>query len=167
MSFVIAAPETVAWAASDLARIGSAISAANSAAAFPTTSVVAAAGDEVSVTIAALFNSHAQAFQALNTEAAVFHAHFVQALTSGAGMYASAEAANISPLQTVQQELQSLAVFSPVDQLTGRPLFGTGANGAAGTGANGGAGGWIFGNGGTGGSGAAGQAGGTGGAGGL
>jgi hypothetical protein len=48
MSFVIAAPEFVTAAASDLASIGSTIGAANAAAAFPTTGVLAAGADEVS-----------------------------------------------------------------------------------------------------------------------
>jgi PE family len=43
MSFVIAAPEYVASAASDLASIGSTIGEANAAALAPTTGVVAAA----------------------------------------------------------------------------------------------------------------------------
>ncbi|WP_152407305.1 PE family protein, partial [Mycobacterium tuberculosis] len=47
MSLVIVAPETVAAAALDVARIGSSIGAAN-AAAGSTTSVLAAGADEVS-----------------------------------------------------------------------------------------------------------------------
>ncbi len=66
-------------------------------------------------------------------------------------------------MQSLGQDLQALAVFTPVKDLTGRPLLGPGTNGAAGTGQAGGAGGWIFGNGGNGGSGAPGQAGGAGG----
>ena len=54
MSFVIAAPEMVASAASDLAGIGSMISEANGAAATSTTVVIAAAGDEVSAAILAV-----------------------------------------------------------------------------------------------------------------
>ncbi|WP_459758350.1 PE domain-containing protein, partial [Mycobacterium riyadhense] len=42
MSFLIAAPEAIATAASDLASLGSAISTANAAAAASTTSVLAA-----------------------------------------------------------------------------------------------------------------------------
>ena len=53
MSFVIAAPEMMTAAASDVANIGSTLSAANAAAAAPTTGIVAAAGDEVSAAIAA------------------------------------------------------------------------------------------------------------------
>ena len=44
MSFVIAVPEYVTAAASDLANIGSAISEANAAALAPTTGVLAAGG---------------------------------------------------------------------------------------------------------------------------
>ncbi|AIH90393.1 hypothetical protein IU19_20515, partial [Mycobacterium tuberculosis] len=47
MSFVSVAPEIVVAAATDLAGIGSAISAANAAAAAPTTAVLAAGADEV------------------------------------------------------------------------------------------------------------------------
>src|SRR5580693_151114 len=166
MSFVVVASDQLAAAAGDVAGIGAALRAAHAAAAAPTTGIVAAAGDEVSAGIAALFGTYAQDFQALGAQAAVFHTDFVQALTSGAGMYVAAEAAGASPLQAAQQELQGLAVFSPVDQLTGRPLFGNGVNGAAGTGQGGGGGGGIFGNGGNGGSGATGQVGGAGGGGG-
>lgn len=65
MSFVIAVPEALTMAASDLANIGSTINAANAAAALPTTGVVAAAADEVSAAVAALFGSYAQSYQAL------------------------------------------------------------------------------------------------------
>lgn len=64
MSFVIAVPEALTMAASDLANIGSTINAANAAAALPTTGVVAAAADEVSAAVAALFGSYAQSYQA-------------------------------------------------------------------------------------------------------
>ena len=64
MSFVFAAPEAVAAAASNLAGIGSSISAANAAAAAPTTGVLAAAEDEVSTAIATVFGAHARGFRA-------------------------------------------------------------------------------------------------------
>ncbi len=138
MSYVIAAPEMMTAAASDLATIGSDLSAANAAAAAPTTGILLAAEDEVSAAIAELFSLHAQAYQALTARVAAFHAQFVQALNSAGGAYAAAEAANASPLQAVVQGGQRLAVFSPVKDLTGRPLIGNGANGAPGTGQNGG-----------------------------
>ncbi|WP_117433531.1 PE domain-containing protein, partial [Mycobacterium marinum] len=52
VSLVSVVPEWVAAAATDAARIGSVVGAANAAAAGATTSVTAAAGDEVSVAIA-------------------------------------------------------------------------------------------------------------------
>lgn len=94
MSFVAVVPEAVIAGASDLANLGLTISEANAAAAAPTTGVVAAAQDEVSTAIAALFGSHAQQFQALSAKAAAFHRQFVQALTGGAASYVEAEAAN-------------------------------------------------------------------------
>ncbi|TKR49725.1 PE family protein, partial [Mycobacterium tuberculosis] len=63
MSFVIAAPEVIAAAATDLASLGSSISAANAAAAANTTALIAAGADEVSTAIAALFGAHGQAYQ--------------------------------------------------------------------------------------------------------
>jgi hypothetical protein len=170
MAYVIAAPELVTAAATDLANIGSSLSEANAAAAAPTTGVLAAGADEVSAAIASLFSAHGQGFQALSAQAAAFHAQFVQALNGAGGAYAAAEAANASPLAAVVQGAQSLPVFSPVKDLTGRPLIGNGANGAPGTGQNGKPGGWLLGNSGAGGSGASGangQNGGNGGAAGL
>src|SRR5271165_4860308 len=158
MSFVVAAPEVLGAAATDLASLGSTIQAANGAAAAQTTGVLAAAEDEVSAAVAAVFSAHGRGFQALGAQAAAFHDQFVQALTAGAGSYASAEAANVAaftanPAQTIQQDLLSL-INAPSLALTGRALIANGANGAPGTGANGGAGGWLLGNGGAGGSGA-------------
>ena len=101
MSFVIAAPEMVTSAASDLASIGSMIGEANAVAAAPTTGVIAAAEDEVSAAIASLFSSHAQTFQALSAQAASFHQQFVQLMNSGAAQYANAEAANASSMTTL------------------------------------------------------------------
>ena len=146
MSFVIAAPEIVKTAATDLASIGSAISAANTAAMAPTTKLVAAAADEVSVQIAALFGAHAQNFQTLSAQAAAFHDQFVQALTAGAGSYASAEAANAA--QTVQQDVLNV-INAPTQALFGRPLIGDGANSTT-PGVPGGDGGLLYGNGGAG-----------------
>src|ERR1700740_1612050 len=99
MSFVIAAPEALGAAASDLAGIGTTLSTATTAAAAPTTRLLAAGADEVSGAIASLFSSYAQDFQALSTQVAAFHDQFVQALNAAAGSYASAEAVNVQ--QTV------------------------------------------------------------------
>src|SRR5262245_36564854 len=92
MSFAIAAPDLMAVAARDLAGIGSAISAANAAAAGPTAEILAAAADEVSTQIAALFGAYADGYRMVTAQAAAFHDTFVQAVSAGAASYASAEA---------------------------------------------------------------------------
>jgi hypothetical protein len=65
--------------------------------------VAAAAADEVSMSVATMFNTYAEQFQALNAQAATFHDQFVQALTASAGLYATAEVDNASPLQSLAQ----------------------------------------------------------------
>ncbi|ORA10164.1 PE family protein, partial [Mycobacterium angelicum] len=154
MSFVFAVPATVTAAATDLAGIGSALAAANAVAALPTTTVLAAAADDVSAAVAAVFGTHAQEYQALSAQVSAFHDQFVRNLTSGAGAYAAAEAAAASPLQDLLG-----VINTPTQVLFGRPLIGNGANGAPGTGAPGGDGGLLLGNGGAGGAGVAGTAG--------
>lgn len=142
MSFVIANPEMLAAAATDLAGIRSAISAATAAAAAPTIQVAAAGADEVSLAISALFGQHAQAYQALSAQATIFHDQFVQALTSGGNLYAAAES------HTVEQMVLN-AINAPTQTLFGRPLIGDGANGTA-ENPDGQNGGLLFGNGGNG-----------------
>ena len=97
MSYVIAAPEMMTAAATDLAGIGSALSKAHTAAA-PTVALVPAAADEVSAGVAHLFSRYAEDFHALVGKAAAVHGQFVQHLTASAGAYAGAEAANASSL---------------------------------------------------------------------
>jgi hypothetical protein len=112
MSSVFVSPDVLAAAAQDVARIGSTISAANTAAA-STTQVLPAAADEVSAAIAKLVGTYAQDYQTLMAHAAAFHEEFVQALTAGAGSYVGAEAANLAafaanPAQTIRQDLLGL-----------------------------------------------------------
>lgn len=123
MSFVNVAPQLVSTAAADAARIGSAINTANTAAA-ATTQVLAAAQDEVSTAIAALFGSHGQHYQAISAQVAAYQQRFVLALSQAGSTYAVAEAASATPLQNVLD-----AINAPVQSLTGRPLIGDGANG--------------------------------------
>lgn len=92
MSFVVAVPEALAAAASDVAGIGSTLGAAGAAAAETTTAVTAAAGDEVSARIAALFSQHGQGYQQLSARVSAFHEQFAQALTAGTNAYTATEA---------------------------------------------------------------------------
>lgn len=115
MSYLVALPEVMSAAAANTASIGSVVETAHRVVAGATTGVVAAAEDEVSVAIAELFSAHAQGYQALSAQAAAFHARFVQALTGAAGAYAAAEAANVSPLASIEQAL--LGVQQEVQQI--------------------------------------------------
>ena len=135
MSYLIAAPEYVAAAATDLANIGSIISSANAIAWVPTSAVLTAGADEVSATIAALFGAHAQTYQAFSAQATLFHQQFVQLMNGSAAQYAMTEASNASPLQTVGQGVTS-AIDTPGQALIGNSSTATPANAV--TGADGG-----------------------------
>ena len=138
MSYVIAAPELMTSAATDLATIGSALTAAKAAAVTPTTEIVVAAEDEVSAAIAAVFSANGQGFQALAAQAAAFHNRFVEALNSAASAYAVTEASNVSLLvKGLQQQFFDQGIFSPFIYLTGQPLFGKAAVGPVVTGTTG------------------------------
>ncbi|WP_264991376.1 PE family protein, partial [Mycobacterium kiyosense] len=165
MSYLIAAPDVLSAAASNLAAIGETLETANAVAVTSTTNVLAAAQDEVSTAIAALFGSHGAAYQSISAQAAAFHAQFLQNLSAGAGSYAQAEAAAAAPLQGLGQAVLNV-INAPTETLLNRPLIGDGAN-ATTPGGAGQAGGLLFGNGGAGAGGAAGQAGGAGGNAGL
>jgi len=116
MSFVLAAPAALAAAASDIAGIGSSIGAANAAAAVPTTGILAAAADEVSAQVAALFSTHGQGYQKLSAQVAGFHDQFVLALNASAGQYAAAEANAVQNLVS--------AINAPAEKLLGQLLIG-------------------------------------------
>ncbi len=147
MSFVVAVPEFVADAADHLAVIGSAVDAAHAAAAAQTTTLPAAAADEVSAAIAETFSAQASQYQALSARAAAFYAQHVHNLRAAATSYTGTEAAHV-------QQLLLGAINAPSNALLGRPLIGNGANGttnAQGVGTPGGPGGILWGNGGNGG----------------
>ncbi|VAZ82381.1 PE-PGRS family protein PE_PGRS16 [Mycobacterium persicum] len=136
MSYVTAVPEALAAAARDITGIGSTLSAANSAAAVPTTGLLAAGADEVSAAIAGLFSSHAREYQTLSAQAAAFHDQFVNALTASARSYLSTEAANIAPLRNVVQGL--LGMLGAPAAGNGGQSVATGAGGQGGTAVDGG-----------------------------
>ena len=114
MSLLVAAPQLLADAASDLAGLGLTISTANATAAAPTTGLLPAAADEISTEIATLFSAHGQGFQRLSAQVAAFHEHFVQSLNAGANAYATAEA---SAVQTLLN-----AVNAPAQAVLGHPI---------------------------------------------
>ncbi|WP_156452932.1 PE family protein, partial [Mycobacterium gordonae] len=160
-TFLIAAPEALAAASADLNGIAEAIRKATVSAAPSTTQIAAAAADEVSAAIAQMFGGYAQSYQSVGTQIALYQKQFQQALATGAGAYAAAEAVNVLSLQGFEQTLEQTllevvdTVNVPFVAYTGRPLIGNGANAAPGTGASGSPGGWLIGDGGAGGSGSA------------
>ncbi|RFZ40387.1 PE family protein [Mycobacterium marinum] len=148
MSLLVVAPEWLTSAAAELQSIESALSAANAAAAVPTTGLAAAAADEVSTAVATLFAGFGQEYQAISTQLSAFQQQFALTLNSSAGSYAAAEAQSVSVLDTLGRDVFG-AINAPTEALLGRPLIGNGANGTA-TSPNGEAGGLLFGNGGIG-----------------
>jgi hypothetical protein len=94
MSFVRTYPEHLAAAASQLQSLGAALNVGNAAAAGPTTGVVPAASDEVSILTAAQFATHGARFQELHARAAQIQAALSATLATSSGSYAETEAAN-------------------------------------------------------------------------
>ncbi len=121
MTSLIAQPQLLATAATEMAQINSAIGAAKAAAAGPTTGVVAAAQDEVSAATAKLFGGFAQDYQALLKQAASFHDQFAAALSSAGSTYAAAEATNASAISGAVGRLTS-----PIQSLLGASAFAPG-----------------------------------------
>ena len=125
MSYVVAVPEMLGSAATDLEGIGSTLSEANGAAATQTIGVLAPAEDEVSAAVAAMFSAHGQGYQALGAQAAAFHSQFVATLASSLSSYQTAEAASVNALrgavtdaeQRYAKKLYSPPVTSPVTQI--------------------------------------------------
>lgn len=100
MSYVIAASQLVHHAAHELAGIGTSLADAAATVAGPTTGIAAAAQDEISVAIAALFRDLGREFQAVSAQTQSFHAEFVDSINAGAAAYAGAEAGNARAVLT-------------------------------------------------------------------
>ncbi|MBX9642103.1 MAG: PE-PPE domain-containing protein [Mycobacteriaceae bacterium] len=94
MSYLLTAPETLAAAATDVDGIAAAIHSANAGAAGRTSGLLAAAGDEVSAALAALFSAYSAEYQAVVKQASVFQSDFANALSNAASAYTQAEALN-------------------------------------------------------------------------
>ena len=112
MSFVVVGPDVLVSAAADVARIGSGVGAANAAAAARRRRWWRRPVMRCRRRLRRCFLA-TPGFQALSAQAAAFHAEFVQALTARAGAYAAAEAANASPLQTVEQDMLGVIMRPP------------------------------------------------------
>lgn len=166
MPALMLSPELFASATTDLETLAASLDSVNTGAAVTIGGVAPASADEISGAVAAFFAEHGRQYQAAAGQFAESYEQFLLRMVATARLYATAEVAIANQLTSSASHF----VNDPVLQMTGRPLFGDGANGytnAQGVGTPGGAGGWLFGNGGTGGvSTSYGVAGGAGGAGG-
>ena len=125
MTSLLTEPQLITTAAANVAEIRSAIGAAKSAAAGPTTGMAAAAADEVSAATAKLFGAYAQEYQSVLAQAGVFHEEFAAALASAGNAYKAAEAGNASALSGALGQLtspiQSLLGGAPAATTTSTP----------------------------------------------
>jgi hypothetical protein len=94
MSMVIAEPQVLAVTAAEMQALNASVWAENVAAAVPTTGVVPAAADVVSILTAVQFASHARLYQEISAQAASIREQLATTLEISAGSYAATEAAN-------------------------------------------------------------------------
>lgn len=94
MSFLTAVPEELAAAATQLAAIGSALTAQNAGAAAPTTAIAPAAADQVSILQSSIFTAYGALYQQFAAEAQAMQEQFVQTLGLSSGTYAATESSN-------------------------------------------------------------------------
>ncbi|WP_156689103.1 PE family protein [Mycobacterium sp. Marseille-P9652] len=120
MSYVVAAPELITSAATDLAGVGTTINSARAAAVTQTTGALAAAEDEVSAATAKLFGSYAQEFHTVLAQAAAFPEQFAASLASAGNAYLAAEAANTSAISGALGQL-TLPVQSSLGGVSSAP----------------------------------------------
>lgn len=96
MSIMHAEPEMLAATAGELQSINAVARAGNGAG--PTTGVVPAAADLVSLLTASQFAAHAQLYQAISAEAMAVQEQLATTLGISAGSYAATEAANAATI---------------------------------------------------------------------
>lgn len=118
MSFVTTLPEALAAAAAQLQAFGSTMAAENAAGAAPTTAVVPAAADEVSVLQATQFSAFGSLYQSVSAQAQAVHQMLVSTLGTNAGSYATTESVNQAATSAA-----SLTSSNPLAWLIGTPAY--------------------------------------------
>ena len=130
-AYLIAAPDLIDAAATDVASIGAALREAHTATTVQTVALVPAAADEVSTATAKLLSCYAQDYHSLAGQATGFHEHFVQHLKASARSYACAEAANATSLHaSADSSAHSIAAskgLPPETPQSGPPLVNNAA----------------------------------------
>lgn len=119
--YLLAAPESVATAVTDIGAIGTAVETARAAATARTSGLMAAAADEVSASVAGLFNAYGEECQLVLSQATAFQHEFAQALANAATGYARAEARNAALLSGAAQSPPALLA----DPITALIMSGT------------------------------------------
>lgn len=128
MSYLKTVPEEIVAAAAQLEGIGNSFSTESTAAAAPTTDIVPAASDEVSVLQAGVFTTYGQLYQTVSAQAQAIHQQFVNLLGLSSGSYGDTEAANqvaaastplsgFSSLLGGSSSAASTAASNPIEQL--------------------------------------------------
>lgn len=105
MAYLVAEPQLLWGAAADMAELGSAIRAAN---------VAAAAADEVSTAIANLFSAHGRHYQAAAAQAVEFHDRFANSLAAACKAYASADTDNAAAMSATLNAITAPAQIGSV-----------------------------------------------------
>lgn len=94
MSFLMTQPEMLDAASRELQSINNAVQQSNSAVVAPTTRVVPAAADVVSILTAQQFSRHGRLFQEISAQAAAAREQLATMLGISADSYAATEIAN-------------------------------------------------------------------------
>lgn len=127
MSQLTVQPSSITAAAENLAGIRTALAEANAAVAGPTTSLLAAAADEVSEAAAQLFGVFGLEYQQIVGQAAAYHAEFNRALAAASLAYAEAELASAAALAAPSPiEALFAPLLAPFQSLFGPPAISGG-----------------------------------------
>jgi hypothetical protein len=119
---VIVDPSALADAAASLRSLGASLEEANVMAALPPTGIPPLAADEVSATIATLFNSHGHWYQQVASQAEAVHQKFTETLAAASQVYQNAEWSAMESLWTETTQLEQPLVPLLTPQLPIPPL---------------------------------------------
>jgi len=132
MSFMFVTPDGVQDAAQALSRIHSSLSEASAAVAAPTTGIVAAGQDEVSIAIASLSAASATSSKVSAPRRRRFTR--IHQLDGSRGECLSRHRGGQRLTSADARAERAGVINAPTEALLGRPLIGSGSSGAAGTG---------------------------------
>jgi len=113
VSYVVAAPDFLTAAAEDLAAVGSAVTGAGAAAAHSTTSLLAAAEDEVSTAVATLFSTFGRDYQAVAAQTVQYQERLILRLAASANAYVTTEIANAGRVSAVPNAAAGTRIAVP------------------------------------------------------